>query len=78
MSYAKAMKHSRNVRKCRMQSRMHFGFDTGSGSWPSGWGNPNVRPFLEIQEWFPRRHNGDKAYNRECIREAVRAARSVR
>ena len=28
MSYHKAMKHARNVRKCRAQSRMHFGFST--------------------------------------------------
>ena len=28
MSYLKAMKHSRNVRKCRAQSKMNFGFST--------------------------------------------------
>lgn len=28
MSYQKAMKHARNVRKCRAQSKMHFGFST--------------------------------------------------
>ena len=37
MSYQKAMKHARNVRKQRKQSRMYFGFDTGSGRWPSIW-----------------------------------------
>lgn len=35
MSYEKARKHARNVRKSRKQGRMHFGFSTGSGSWPS-------------------------------------------
>lgn len=28
MSYKKAMKHSRNVRKMKAQRRMHFGFST--------------------------------------------------
>lgn len=28
MSYKKAMKHHRNIRKCRKQARMHFGFST--------------------------------------------------
>lgn len=28
MSYHKAMKHARNVRKCRAQARMNFGFST--------------------------------------------------
>ena len=35
MSYTKAVKHARNVRKQRRQSRMNLGFDTGGGSWPS-------------------------------------------
>jgi len=33
MSYEKATKHARNVRKTRKQGRMHFGFSTGSGAW---------------------------------------------
>jgi hypothetical protein len=27
MSYEKAMKHRRNIRKCKKQSNMYFGFD---------------------------------------------------
>ena len=29
------MKHTGNVRKVRKQANNHFGFDTGSGHWPS-------------------------------------------
>lgn len=78
MSYEKAMKHNRNVVKCRKQSRNYFGFNTASGRWPSGYGNPNLRPLLDIRNWFPIRNNGDGAYKkhlRECIREAIEDAR---
>lgn len=81
MSYEKAMKHSRNVVKCRKQSRNYFGLDAGSGRWPSGYGNPKLRPLLDIRNWFPIRNDGDaayKAHTRECIREAIADARMVR
>ena len=71
MSYAKAMKHARNIRKCRKQRNMHFGFDCASGAWPSIWTNPK----FVVGEWFKRRHEGDSQYNRECIREQIKAAR---
>lgn len=78
MSYEKAMKHNRNVVKCRKQSRNYLGFNTASGRWPSGYGNQNLRPLLNIRDWFPIRNNGDGAYKkrlRECIREAIEDAR---
>jgi hypothetical protein len=79
MSYAKAMKHARNVRKCRKQSRMHFGFDVGSGSWPSIRSNPLFAAELEVREWFAARHiGGDAQYNRECIRDAISTLRQIR
>jgi hypothetical protein len=37
MSYEKAMKHSRNIRKCRKQAKMHFGFDSCSIPTKSIW-----------------------------------------
>ncbi len=81
MSYAKAMKHAHNVRKCRKQGKMHFGFNCSDTPWPSGWGNPSIRPLLEIQTWFPMRNDGDAAkrqHNRECIREAIMEARKTK
>jgi hypothetical protein len=78
VSYEKAMKHTRNVRKSRMQGRMYFGFDTGSR-----WGrNPRQDPLFaalaDIRDWFSRRHDGDAQHNRECIREAIAEVRHLR
>jgi len=81
MSYAKAMKHARNVRKCRKMSNMYMGFDTGSGRWPSIRSTPYGRAMCEIRDWYPRRNEGDAAtrqYNRECIREAVQSMRAAK
>lgn len=76
MSYEKAMKHTRNVRKCRKQSRQYMGFDTGSGHWPGVGQSPYLMALLEVRRWFKERHRGDPAYNRECIREAIARCRS--
>lgn len=77
MSYAKAMKHSRNVRKSRKQGKMYFGFDTGTGNFKE---NPALREItllrMDVNRWFSERHNGDKQYIRECIREAIQELRS--
>ena len=73
MSYAKAMKHARNVRKCRKQANMHFGFDTGSGKWPAA--SPACRALDDIRRWFKWRHDDAKEkgykYVRECIQEKI-------
>lgn len=76
MSYDKAMKHTRNVRKCRKQARQYMGFDTGSGRWPSSRSTPHMAAWLSVRDWFKERHRGDKAYNRECIREAIADCRA--
>lgn len=78
MSYDKAMRHTGNVRKCRKQSRMYMGFDTGSGSWPNARRNPLFARELEVREWFKDRHRGNSQYNRECIREAIADVRKMR
>jgi hypothetical protein len=78
MSYEKAMRHTRNVRKVKKQSRQYMGFDTGSGPWPNPRRNPLFARVLEVQEWFRDRHRGDKQYNRECIREAIADVRAMR
>lgn len=71
MSYEKAMKHSRNVRKCRKQARQYMGFDAGTGRWPSVRSNPYMVALLNVREWFRTRHVGNFAYNRECVIEAI-------
>lgn len=72
MSYEKAMKHARNVRKLKKQSRMYMGFDTSSGLAKQ---SPAVREMqckiMEVKRWFRDRHDGDSQYNRECIRESI-------
>lgn len=80
MSYEKAMKHHRNVRKCRKQANNHFGFDTGSGHWPSGRAHPYMGRIMEIRDWFPDRNRGtaeERKLCRECIRESIAAAREA-
>jgi len=75
------MKHARNVRKSRKQANMDFGFHTGSGSWPSGWSNPEIAAERHIQDWFATRNWGDAAErqkSRECIREQIADLRAMR
>ena len=72
MSYEKAMKHARNVRKIKKQSRMYMGFDSSSGlAKPSPAARELQCKLLEVKRWFKDRHDGDRQYNRECIRESV-------
>jgi hypothetical protein len=74
MSYEKAMRHARNVRKCRQQRRTHFGFDTGSGRWPSVWSSPTYAARLHIRDWWPYRNTGtpeQREHIRACIREQI-------
>lgn len=78
MSYAKAMKHARNVRKVRKQARMYMGFDTGSGHWPNPRRNPEVAAMITIREWWPQRHDGDSQHGRECLREKIAELRELR
>lgn len=79
MSHEKAMRHTRNIRKVKKQSRMHFGFDTGTGHFRT---NPLTRHFqaqaLEVRRWFADRHNGDHQYVRDCIRESVAKLRIIK
>ncbi len=80
MSYEKAMKHSRNVRKLKKQANMYMGFDTGSGRWPSARGTPLGACMMHIRDWFKWRHDGDAAerkLTRECIREQIAEARGL-
>ncbi|HEX7121549.1 MAG TPA: hypothetical protein VF178_04195 [Gemmatimonadaceae bacterium] len=86
MSYAKAMKHARNVRKSRKQARMYFGFDSFSGPTRAAAASPILGPLMNIRHWFRERRfdrPGSPAYRhrRECIHEAVmdyRAATAAR
>jgi hypothetical protein len=78
MSYAKAMKHTRNVRKCRKQANNYMGFDAGTGNWPNPRRNPEVAAMIQVKDWYRYRHHGDKQYNRECIREAIADLRKIR
>jgi hypothetical protein len=71
MSYAKAMKHYNNIRKCKKQRNMHFGFDSCSGPTPSIWSNPR----FVVGQWFKDRHFGDSQHARECIREQIQLIR---
>lgn len=72
MSAEKARRHS--LRKSKKQSTMHFGFDTGS-EWKNVRRSGYMAELLDIRLWFKHRHDGDKAYNRECIREAIERCR---
>lgn len=77
MSYEKAMRHGRNVRKCRKQSRQYMGFAVATTPWPNPRRNPTVGLLIQIAEWFRSRHEGDPAYNRECIQEAIQELREL-
>jgi hypothetical protein len=78
MSYEKAMKHSRNVRKCRKQSGNYMGFDAGTGAWPNPRRNPETRLILQLRDWLKMRHFDDAAHNRACIRESIAELRELR
>lgn len=75
MSYAKAMKHTRNVRKCRKQSKMYMGFNTGLiGNFPSFRSTAYGAALCEVRDWFRQRNDDGmekRQYNRECVREAL-------
>ena len=80
MSYEKAMRHSRNVKKVKKQAKMYMGFDAGSGHWPSARSNPYLAAVLNIRDWFPQRNNGDakeRQHTRECIKEQIQDARKA-
>ena len=78
MSYSKALRHARNVRKCRKQGRMYFGFETGS-RWKNPRRNPATAKAIVIHDWFRQRHGtADQKYIRECIREAIADLRLLR
>lgn len=76
MSYEKAMKHARNVRKCRAQGRMYFGFASSSGQVKAVAAHAALGPLTNIRRWFHDRQSytpGTPAYRhlRECIREQI-------
>jgi len=71
------MKHARNVRKCRKQRNMYMGFSTDSGSWPSFRSTPYGAALMHIRDWFKQRHDGDKQYCREAIREQIAIIREI-
>lgn len=78
MSYDKAMRHTRNVRKVKKQANNYMGFDTGSGRWPAVRSNPYMAALLNVRDWFRERNFGDastRKHTRECIREAIATAR---
>lgn len=75
MSYDKAMKHTRNVRKVRKQANNYFGFDTGSGQWPAAAAHPYLGPCINIRRWWPDRAD---PHTRECIREQIEEARMAK
>lgn len=81
MSYEKAMKHTRNVRKCRKQANNYMGFDTGSGHWPSIRSTEFGEAYVSVREWFRDRHLWDKEqaqHTRECIREQIAVLRKYK
>ena len=77
MSYEKAMRHSRNVRKQRKQANMYFGFDTGARGVKSAYACPISECLMNISYWFKSRHSGDKAKSRQSIREEIAIYRSL-
>lgn len=71
MNYQKAMKHARNVRKCRKQSRMHFGFDSFSGKVPAG--NEIAQIKNTIWHMFNSRHSPARTpENKIWLRQEVK------
>lgn len=78
MGYEKAMRHTRNVRKCRKQSRQYMGFAASTSPWPNPRRHPVVGLLIQIGDWYRTRHQGDSAHNRDCIREAIQELRELR
>ena len=76
MSYEKAMKHARSVRKSKKQRNMDFGWNTGY-SYPQGKDHLAVQCLLRIHEWFRDRHRCAQGsrYIRECIHEEIETYR---
>jgi hypothetical protein len=74
MSYDKAMKHWRNVRKCKKQSRQFMGFDASSTRWEAPGRNPEI---VFYRMWRERRDE-EPAHMRECLREQLKLVRAAR
>jgi hypothetical protein len=68
MSYEKAMKHARNVRKCRKQSRMYFGFDCCGGKAMS----EKHRMLSDISTMFITRNRKRSEQDKIWIRSEIR------
>lgn len=76
------MKHHANIRKCKMQGRMYFGMDTGSGHWPSIRSTEYGAAFMHVRDWLKDRKfaMGDKKqmqFLREIIREQIDIMRKL-
>lgn len=78
MSYDKAMRHARNVRKLKKQANMFMGFNASTTPWPNPRRDPETALCIQIKDWFKHRRFGDHAYNRECIRDSVAELRKLR
>lgn len=81
MSYNKAMRHHANLLKCKKQGNNYFGFDTGSGRWPSIWSTEYGSAYMSLRLWFKDRHFEPKEkrqYLRECIREQIAIMRKYK
>lgn len=76
MSYAKAMRHNANVRKRKKQSTMHFGFDSSTIKESPSQRQASIL-LMNIKNWFGERHDGNSAYNRDCVREAIQEYRCL-
>lgn len=82
MSYAKAMKHHANIRKCKKQAANHFGFDS-STIVETAQSRDAIYLLTNIKLWFKTRHEHQSGlrqqlqYNRECIREAIAEYRAI-
>jgi hypothetical protein len=79
MSYEKAMKHWRNIRKCKKQQHQYFGFDCFPKNTPSAWSIPVFACTMNIKNWFSGRNSGDaeqRARIRSIIRDEIKDLRS--
>jgi hypothetical protein len=76
MSYVKAMRHHANIRKRKKQSTMYFGFDSGTIKESPSQRQASIL-LMNIKNWFAARHDGDSAYNRDCVREAIQEYRGL-
>ena len=79
MSYEKAMKHHRNIRKCKKQRGMYLGFAVSDEPWINPRRDPETALVIEIREGFKYRRPGDDQETfRWCMRNAVRRLREIR